>query len=68
MTRDCLPFLEVKTIGDCAVVCVAFFDVPMTGGKVGCEEAEGSVMEVEPDADSTLVARNSAQASLKVRA
>jgi hypothetical protein len=56
--------LESQTVGDGAVVLVAFFVVGETSSKMRCDETDRSIRVLHPDGNCTLVACHSTHTSL----
>lgn len=55
MTLDRLPLQEMEAVHNSMIIGIAFFDVVMTGCKVGGDEAEVRVIVVEPDGNCAFV-------------
>ena len=59
VTRDCLAFLKMQTVGDGPVIGISLLDIRMSRCKVSSQEAKASVVILQPNAYSTLVSGHS---------
>lgn len=54
VVRDRLAARKMQTVGDGSIILLPFADVAVTGGEMGCQEAERGGAVVESDSDSAL--------------